>query len=145
MACERLSNFVLLPELKLVKTINLNGKGVLFVAQKESEMEVCPKCATPSYKIYDRRKVVIKDEPLRGKRVLLEITKRTFISHLSSFLRKLVTLKTSFVMYDNGVIIKGHFGNLRVSRSSFILDKSKHLQFIAIPKHSALLSANHLS
>ena len=78
MACERLSNFALLPELKLIKTVNLGGTGLLFIAEKTSSMEVCPKCATPSSKVYDRRKVRIKDEPLRGKKVLIEITKRRF-------------------------------------------------------------------
>lgn len=78
MACERLPNFVLLPELKLIKTNNLDGAGIQFVVEKTSTMEVCPKCATACTGIYDRRRVVIKDDPLRGRVAFIEINKRRF-------------------------------------------------------------------
>jgi transposase len=41
-------------------------------------VEVCPKCATPSRSIYDRRVAVVRDEPLRDKLVRLHIHKRRF-------------------------------------------------------------------
>jgi transposase len=41
-------------------------------------MEVCPKCATPSSSRYDRRSVVVKDSPIRGQAIYLEIRKRRF-------------------------------------------------------------------
>src|SRR5690606_2579726 len=45
---------------------------------KTSEMEVCPKCATPSKTIYDHVYVRIKDTPIRDRRILLAIKKRRF-------------------------------------------------------------------
>ncbi len=75
---ERLARFVLLPELKLTAT-NPDGIGyTAFHAEKTSEMEVCPKCATPSTSIYDSRIVIVKDAPIRGKVVKLYIRKRRF-------------------------------------------------------------------
>src|SRR5215217_5444442 len=78
MTCDRLANFILLPELKLIETRDLHGKGILFIAEKTSGKEVCPKCATLSSRVYDKRKVLIKDQPLRGKMTLIEVIKRRF-------------------------------------------------------------------
>ncbi len=47
-------------------------------AVKTSAMEVCPRCATPSTAVYDRRVVRLKDAPLRGNSVDLRVTKRRF-------------------------------------------------------------------
>jgi transposase len=74
-----LSNFLLLPELKLTHTKNLNNWGVRLETEKISEFEVCPKCATKSHSIYDRRTVTIRDEPIRGKIIILSIIKRRFM------------------------------------------------------------------
>jgi transposase len=41
-------------------------------------MEVCPKCATPSRTVYDHRTVKVKDAPIRGQIIFLEIRKRRF-------------------------------------------------------------------
>lgn len=78
MPAERLARFVLLPELKLTKTVE-EGTGYMALhVTKVSEMEVCPKCATPSRSVYDTRITSVKDQPLRNKRVRLVITKRRF-------------------------------------------------------------------
>ncbi|MFL5319925.1 MAG: ISL3 family transposase [Myxococcaceae bacterium] len=53
------------------KTTNLE-------VEKVSEVEVCPKCATPSRAVYDRRVAVIRDEPIRDKHVRLHVRKRRF-------------------------------------------------------------------
>jgi transposase len=45
---------------------------------KNSELEVCPRCATPSQSVYDHRTVVVKDAPVRGKHFVLHIRKRRF-------------------------------------------------------------------
>jgi transposase len=69
---------ILLPGLKLKEFHP--GKGHLrFVCEKKSDAEVCPKCATLSQTIYDRRKVSVKDDPIRGQSVRLEILKRRFL------------------------------------------------------------------
>lgn len=71
----RVAGFVLLPELKLVHF----GTDGLWVCEKVSDLEVCPRCATPSHAVYDHRFVRVRDEPLRGDAVTLKILKRRFI------------------------------------------------------------------
>ena len=78
MTNDRLANFILLPELKLIETKSLHGKGVLFIAEKVSKVEVCPKCATLSARVYDKRRALIKDQPLRGRMTLIQVIKRRF-------------------------------------------------------------------
>lgn len=78
MPTQRLSRFILLPELKMT-ACHPDGIGyTAFHAEKVSEMEVCPRCATPSTSVYDSRIVTIKDAPVRGRRVKLFIKKRRF-------------------------------------------------------------------
>jgi transposase len=45
---------------------------------KESEFEVCPKCANPSRSVYDHRNIRVIDTPHERLRVVLEISKRRF-------------------------------------------------------------------
>ena len=48
-------------------------------AEKRTPMEVCPRCATRSWSVYDRRWVVARDEPMRRAEVRLLIHKRRFM------------------------------------------------------------------
>ncbi len=69
-----------LPELKLVKTISSPNKSRrIFVMEKFSEFEVCPKCANKAHTIYDHVTVTIQDTPLRNKNIILKIRKRRFL------------------------------------------------------------------
>lgn len=77
MPLERLARFTLLPELKCI-SFRETRKGSLIEAEKVSEFEVCPKCAEKSSSTYDRRWVRVKDEPIRGKYIVLRIRKRRF-------------------------------------------------------------------
>lgn len=78
MPAARLAPFLLLPELE-IKEVERKAPNILVMkADKVSEFEVCPKCATRSWSIYDRRTVRIKDEPVRQSPVLLLIRKRRF-------------------------------------------------------------------
>lgn len=73
-----ISNFVLLPELKL-DFVRVEGRARhVYYCTKRSGFEVCPRCAVKCTGVYDRRKVRIKDIPLRDKRIVLLITKRRF-------------------------------------------------------------------
>ncbi len=72
-----LTRFLLLPELKLTD-FKFRSTELFYRAAKESHFEVCPKCATPSSKIHDRRTVRVKDAPEAGKTRWLIITKRRF-------------------------------------------------------------------
>ena len=74
-----ISNFVLLlPELELQR-VEVHGRcRQVYHCVKESGLEVCPRCASACTGIYDRRRVRVKDTPLRDKRIVLLITKRRF-------------------------------------------------------------------
>lgn len=76
MPTDRLTKFILLPELKLTATVREGRHLGRFECSKEPKVEYCPKCATPSYAAYDHRVVRIKDAPIRGQGVILQIRKR---------------------------------------------------------------------
>jgi transposase len=76
MALEGLSRYLLLPELRLLKVRKGAHNGSEFYAEKVSAFEVCPKCATRSGSVYDRRWVRVRDDTLRGGDVVLWIKKR---------------------------------------------------------------------
>jgi transposase len=70
---------LLLPELHLVNASQRPGSCTLVVqAQKQSEMEICPRCATPSTATYDHRTVYLHDSPMRRLNVCLQVKKRRF-------------------------------------------------------------------
>ncbi len=50
----------------------------VFLLEKDSAFEVCPKCAQPTTCVYDRVTVSVQDAPLRNKNVILKIRKRRF-------------------------------------------------------------------
>lgn len=75
----KFNKFLSLPEVQIVKKRNKDHHVIEFEAYKESEFEVCPKCATKSSQIYDHVYVKIKDTPIRDKTVFLRIKKRRFI------------------------------------------------------------------
>jgi transposase len=70
--------FILLPELKLVAHWQSQKFRTNYRCAKESEFEVCPKCATKAYSVYDRRWVKVQDQPIRGSGIKLHILKRRF-------------------------------------------------------------------
>ena len=68
---------LLLPELSLITFRRIPDTRVIEVlAAKRTEVEVCPRCATPTTTGYDRRRVVIRDAPFRDQQVKLLIDKR---------------------------------------------------------------------
>ncbi len=74
----KISNFLSLPELEFTKESNQYKNTLRFHCKKTSSAGVCPKCATLSTTLYDKREVSIKDTPIRDKMVYLKITKRRF-------------------------------------------------------------------
>lgn len=74
---EILAQSLLFPELRILKT-KYNGKLLLLDVVKESRGEVCPGCASFVTRIYDHRLIQVKDEPVRGREVVLSISKRRF-------------------------------------------------------------------
>ena len=75
MSNETLSKFVLLPELHLINVKAWGSQGYYWCV-KEPTTEYCPRCAKPSDRVHDLRRVAIKDAPIRGHGILLYITKR---------------------------------------------------------------------
>lgn len=75
---QKVARFLLLPELKLTAWNKERLAANLVDAEKQSQFEICPKCATPSNVGYDFRVVTIKDAPVRGSSVKLRIRKRRF-------------------------------------------------------------------
>ena len=69
---------LLLPELRLLKTRRGARGGLDLVVEKTSRHEVCPRCASLSSSVYDRRLVTIRDEPVRRAEFRLIIVKRRF-------------------------------------------------------------------
>lgn len=72
------SKLILLPELKIITHWQSAKFRTHYKCKKESLFEICPKCATKSYSVHDRRWVVVEDQPLRGSGVKLHILKRRF-------------------------------------------------------------------
>jgi transposase len=70
--------FLLLPELKIISHWNPSKYRNYYRVDKESSFEVCPKCATKSTSVHDRRWVKICDQPIRGAGMYLRIRKRRF-------------------------------------------------------------------
>lgn len=75
---ESTADFILLPELKILTHWQSAKFRTHYKCQKESEFEVCPKCATKSFSVHDRRWVKIQDQPIRGSGVALHILNRRF-------------------------------------------------------------------
>lgn len=70
--------FILLPELNLLTHYQSDKFRTHYKCSKESDFEVCPKCATKSYSVHDRRWVSVQDQPIRGSGIYLRILKRRF-------------------------------------------------------------------
>lgn len=75
---ESTSKFILLPELKILTHWQSAKFRTHYKCVKNSDFEVCPKCAVKSYSVHDRRWVVVEDQPIRGSGVKLHILKRRF-------------------------------------------------------------------
>ena len=76
MPLNRLSNFVLLPELKLTKIVSVGGHDAVWSCEKIPQLEFCPRCAAPSTSTYDHRVIQVRDSPIRGHGARLLIRKR---------------------------------------------------------------------
>jgi len=75
---DSISSFILLPELKLLSHWQPHKFRTQYRVEKVSEFEICPKCATKSSSVHDRRWVKVQDQPIRGSGICLQILKRRF-------------------------------------------------------------------
>lgn len=76
-----LTNFILLPELKLVQSYKESKSTGRIECEKVAKVEYCHRCAKPSSTTYDHRTVRVKDAPIRGRLIYLEIRKRRLWCH----------------------------------------------------------------
>ncbi len=77
---ENVTKDLFLPELKLLKILySRKSKNRIYLVEKYSNREYCPKCATLAKTIYDHVMVTVKDSPIRNKNVILKIRKRRFL------------------------------------------------------------------
>lgn len=75
---QQVPQFLLLPELKLIRW-DRDRKGNQHIwCEKTSSMEVCYRCATASSTLYDHRWVNLHDQPIRGVHVYIHVWKRRF-------------------------------------------------------------------
>ncbi len=72
------NRLIVLPELNILTHGQSNKFRYNYQCEKVSEFEVCPRCAVKSYSVHDRRWVDVKDQPVRGMGVKLQILKRRF-------------------------------------------------------------------
>jgi transposase len=70
-----LANAVLLPEQEF-QSVHYSKAALYFKVSTRHTPEVCPRCATLSQSVYDRRRITLKDAPIRGRRVYLQVRKR---------------------------------------------------------------------
>ncbi len=75
---QRLSNFILLPELKLTNWLSKDRWKSIVQCERNEKHAFCPKCGVLTETIYDHRRVRIKDAPIRGKLIVLSVRKRRF-------------------------------------------------------------------
>lgn len=72
------NRLIVLPELNILTHGQSNKFRYNYQCEKISEFEICPKCAVKSYSVHDRRWIDVKDQPVRGQGIKLQILKRRF-------------------------------------------------------------------
>ena len=72
----RVAESLLLPELRFVGAQQVGFHQLCLQSEKRSSFEVCPRCATQSSSTYDHRTIRVKDAPVRGEQIVLQVRKR---------------------------------------------------------------------
>ena len=72
----KLTNFMLLPELKFIRSERIGKSGNLLWLEKEPRQEYCNRCGSGDYWVHEHRWIELKDEPIRGSYVVLRVRKR---------------------------------------------------------------------
>ncbi|MCB0419682.1 MAG: ISL3 family transposase [Bdellovibrionales bacterium] len=75
-AQQTITNFVLLPELEIIKTERKGLSTNIYWCRKKKLQEYCPYCASGDYWTHEYRVITVKDAPIRGKEIILKIRKR---------------------------------------------------------------------
>lgn len=75
---DHLTKGLLLPELDLFYVKKISDYAFYWFVKKQIKGAVCPKCACLSLVRYDKRVVKLKDVPLNGKGIFLQVTKQRY-------------------------------------------------------------------
>lgn len=76
---KKLTKFLLLPKLELLKFENINSsKTVIYTCQTSVNQDFCPHCGLETSYVHDKRIVKIKDAPQAGRVKILKIIKKRF-------------------------------------------------------------------
>lgn len=79
MPSNKLTNFLLLPKLKLVEFQNIQHRNsIIYICKTSGKSDFCPHCGLETTKVHDKRVVKIRDAPQAGRVKTLKITKRRF-------------------------------------------------------------------
>lgn len=75
---EYFTRSLLLPELNLIYVKAITLSSTLVAASKSISGAVCPKCASLSLVRYDKRYVKLKDAPIHGRKITLQVLKHRY-------------------------------------------------------------------
>ena len=79
MSESKLTKFLLLPKLKLIKFEHIHQKKcVIYHTESNSNSSWCPNCGLECFKVHDRRIVTILDAPQLDKTKMIKIQKKRF-------------------------------------------------------------------
>ena len=67
-----------LPELKVISYQQFPGIGIFLKTESNSDEKICPRCGTPSHRLHQNHRHVVKDLPWGNSPVFLEINRRQF-------------------------------------------------------------------
>ena len=70
-ATDTIANFILLKGLKITKFERKGLSSNIYHCEKEKLQEYCPHCASGEYWTHEYRVVTVKDQPIRGKEIIL--------------------------------------------------------------------------
>ncbi len=63
---------------KVISKRQHEGIGIIFQVEPLNKESICPRCGTLSYRLHQNHRYLIKDLPLSGQPVYLEINRRQF-------------------------------------------------------------------
>ena len=75
---KNLTEILNLPELKVISYQQFSDIGIFLKTQSISDEKICPRCGTPSHRLHQNHRHVVKDLPWGNSPVFLEINRRQF-------------------------------------------------------------------
>jgi transposase len=73
-----LSELLHLKGIKVIEERQHEGIGIILNVQAENQDSICPRCGTKSQQLHQNHRYLVKDLPLSGQPVYLEVNRRQF-------------------------------------------------------------------